>query len=333
MSAGPQKSQFSLLQERRFGPFFWTQFLGAGNDNLLKFAFTILVTYHTALYGGGDPKTTAFLIGAVFIAPYVLFSATSGQLADKMEKSRLIRLIKSLEIVIMLVAAGGFVFHQVGLLYAATFLMGLHSTVFGPVKYAYLPQHLAADELVGGNGLVEMGTFVSILIGTMVGGVLAAIEGSGPVYVAVCCVLVAVAGRIVAGRIPESPSGVPDLKVNWNPFSETWNNLKLARGNRTVFLSMLGISWLWFFGATFLTSFSPFAKEVLGGKVCIGGNVPASLILTGTVDDVRGYCKDLIDNVAPGGGYVMAFGTAMDEGKPDTVRAMVQFTKEYGVYR
>lgn len=266
MSTEPKNSQFSLLAERRFGPFFWTQFLGAGNDNLLKFAFTILVTYHAALYGGADPEKTAFWIGAVFISPFVLFSATAGQLADKMEKAGLIRLIKSVEIVIMLIAAGGFILHMVSLLYVATFLMGLHSTIFGPVKYAYLPQHLRADELVGGNGLVEMGTFVSILLGTMVGGVLAAIEGSGPEYVAVCCVAIAIAGRIVAGRIPDSPSSDPQLKVNWNPFSETWNNLKLARGNRTVFLSMLGISWLWFFGATFLTSFSPFAKDVLGGN-------------------------------------------------------------------
>jgi len=266
MSAAPQKGQFSLLGERRFGPFFWTQFLGAGNDNLLKFAFTILVTYHAAAYGGGDPKIAAFLIGAVFIAPFVLFSATAGQLADKLEKAGLIRLVKNLEIVIMLIAAGGFVLHRVELLYTATFLMGLHSTLFGPVKYAYLPQHLKENELVGGNGLVEMGTFVSILIGTMVGGVLASIEGSGPVYVAVFCVAVAVCGRIAASLIPDSPASDPALKVNWNPFTETWANLKLARANRTVFLSMMGISWLWFFGATFLTSFSPFAKDVLSGN-------------------------------------------------------------------
>lgn len=271
MSAAPEqkntenKGQFSLLGEKRFAPFFWTQFLGAGNDNLLKFAFTVLITYHTAAFGGGDPKTAAFLISAVFIAPFVLFSATAGQLADKMEKAGLIRLVKNLEIVIMVIAAGGFVMHQVILLYLATFLMGLHSTLFGPGKYAYLPQHLKENELVGGNGLVEMGTFVSILIGTMVGGVLAALD-SGPVYVAGCCVVVAIAGRVAAGFIPDSPSSDPALKVNWNPFTETWNNLKLARGNRTVFLSMLGISWLWFFGATFLTSFSPFAKDVLGGN-------------------------------------------------------------------
>ncbi|MBL8376241.1 MAG: MFS transporter [Burkholderiales bacterium] len=266
MDTSRDKSQFALLGERRFGPFFWTQFLGAGNDNVFKFAFTILVTFQAAEFGGGDPKTAAFLIGAVFIAPFVFFSATAGQLADRMEKSALIRLVKNLEIAIMVVAAGGFATHHVGLLYAATFLMGLHSTLFGPVKYAYLPQHLKEHELIGGNGLIEMGTFVAILLGTMLGGALAAIPGQGPLYVAAACVGVAILGRITAARVPHSPASDPTLAINWNPFSETWANLKLARTNRSVFLSMLGISWLWFFGATFLTSFSPFAKDVLGGN-------------------------------------------------------------------
>ena len=267
MAAGSgENSQFSLLSERRFAPFFWTQFLGAGNDNVFKFAFTILVTFHAAEFGGGDPKTAAFIIGAVFIAPFLIFSATAGQLADKFEKSLLIRLVKNLEIAIMGVAAAGFVTHQVMLLYAATFLMGVHSTLFGPVKYAYLPQHLRDHELVGGNGLVEMGTFVAILLGTMLGGVLAGIPGDGPVLVALACVVVAVAGRMVAGLVPASPASDPHLEVNWNPVSETMASLRLARTNRAVFLSMLGISWLWFFGATFLTSFSPFAKSVLGGS-------------------------------------------------------------------
>ena len=258
--------QFALLHERRFAPFFWTQFAGAANDNVFKFAFTIFVTFHAAQFGDGDPKVAAFLIGAVFIAPFVLFSATAGQLADKYEKSRLIRWVKNLEIAIMLVAAAGFIGHSVVLLYCATFLMGVHSTLFGPVKYAYLPQHLHDHELVGGNGLVEMGTFVAILLGTMLGGALAGIEGAGPVYVAAVCVAVALAGRVAAIFVPDSAPSEAHLKINWNPLSETLANLKLARSNRSVFLSMLGISWLWFFGATFLTSFSPFAKDVLGGN-------------------------------------------------------------------
>jgi 1-acyl-sn-glycerol-3-phosphate acyltransferase len=261
-----QAGQFALLRQRRFGPFFWTQFLGAGNDNVFKFAFTILVTFQAASFGGGDPKIAAFAIGAVFIAPFLFFSATAGQFADKFEKSFLIRTIKNLEIAIMLLAAAGFIMHSVPFLYIATFLMGLHSTLFGPVKFAYLPQHLRSEELVGGNGLVEMGTFVAILLGTMAGGVLASIPGGGPEYVATTCVVIAVAGRLVAGGVPESPASDARLRINWNPFSETVANLRLARGNRAVFLSMLGISWLWFFGATFLTSFSPFAKDVLGGN-------------------------------------------------------------------
>ncbi|MBV8271972.1 MAG: MFS transporter [Cupriavidus sp.] len=265
-----QQSQFRLLGARRFAPFFWTQFLGAMNDNVFKVAFTSLVTYHAALFDGVDPHSAAFMISAIFIAPFVLFSATSGQIADKIEKSRLIRLVKSLEIAIMLIGLGGFAWHSATLLYLGTFLMGLHSTLFGPVKYAYLPQHLDQAELVGGNGLVEMGTFVAILLGTLLGGELAGFargDGAlvGPFYVGVACVVIAVAGRVVSQRVPLSPAPQPDLRINWNPFTETWRNLVLARERRVVFLSLLGISWLWFLGATFLTSFFSFAKDVLGG--------------------------------------------------------------------
>ncbi|MBB1630022.1 MFS transporter [Cupriavidus sp. UME77] len=264
-----QQNQFRLLRARRFAPFFWTQFLGAMNDNLFKVAFTSLVTYHTALFDGVDAKSAAFLISAIFIAPFVLFSATSGQIADKIEKSRLIRLVKTLEIAIMLLGLAGFAMHSAPLLYMGTFLMGLHSTLFGPVKFAYLPQHLDETELVGGNGLVEMGTFVAILLGTLLGGELAGLTHGekivGPFYVGAACVVLALAGRMVSARVPDSPAPQPDLRINWNPFTETWRNLKLARTDRTVFLSLLGISWLWFLGATFLTSFFSFAKDVLGG--------------------------------------------------------------------
>ena len=259
-------SQFALLKQRRFAPFFWTQFAGAANDNVFKVAFTGLVTYQTALFEGVDAKTAAFLISAIFIAPFVLFSATSGQISDKFDKARVMRFVKSLEILIMLVGGAGFLLHHVNLLYAATFLMGLHSTLFGPVKYAYLPQTLDEHELVGGNGMIEMGTFVAILAGTLIGGELADLGAQGPVYAAVACLAIAVAGRIVVSFVPAAPSDQADLKINWNPFTETWRNLKLARETRAVFLSLLGISWLWFFGATFLTSFFNFAKDVLGGN-------------------------------------------------------------------
>ena len=261
--------QFALLKQRRFAPFFWTQFSGAANDNLFKFAFTVMVTYQLSV--SWLPATLAGLvIGALFILPFLLFSATSGQLTDKFENTRIIRFVKNLEVAIMLVAAAGFtsdnVAVQVPVLLGCTFLMGLHSTLFGPVKFAYLPQALAERELTGGNGMVEMGTFVAILLGNMVGGLLIAIPQLGPNYVALACVVLALAGRAVAQFIPLAPAPDPGLKINWNPVTETWRNLQLANENGVVFRSLLGISWMWFFGATFLSQFPSFAKEVMHGN-------------------------------------------------------------------
>ena len=262
----PSHSQFTLFGERRFAPFFWTQFLGALNDNIFKVGFTSLVTFQTARFSGVDAKTAAFLISAIFIVPFVLFSATSGQIADKYDKATLTRLVKTFEILIMLVGGGGFLLHQAPLLYLGTFMMGMHSTLFGPVKYAYLPQHLDDHELVGGNGLVEMGTFVAILIGTIIGGEAASFPEHGALMLAGASLAVALVGRITSGFVPRTPASQPGLTINWNPISETWRNLKLAHGNRTVFLSLLGISWLWFVGATFLTSFFNYAKDVLSAS-------------------------------------------------------------------
>ncbi|MBV8628460.1 MAG: MFS transporter, partial [Paraburkholderia sp.] len=235
----------------------------AMNDNVFKIGFTSLVTYQAARFSGVDPKTAAFLISAVFILPFVLFSATSGQIADKYDKAMLTRFVKNFEIGVMLIGGAGFVLHNAPLLYLCTFLMGVHSTMFGPVKYAYLPQHLSKDELVGGNGMVEMGTFVAILVGTILGGAAAGFVEHGAIVLACSCVAIALIGRGVSGFVPVSAAPQPDLRINWNPVSETWRNLKLARENRTVFLSLLGISWLWFVGATFLSSFFSFAKNVL----------------------------------------------------------------------
>ena len=259
-------SQFSLFRERRFAPFFWTQFLGALNDNVFKVGFSSLVTYQTARFSGVDAKTAAFLISAIFILPFVLLSATSGQIADKYDKATLTRFVKTFEIVVMLIGGAGFVTHHAPLLYLCTLLMGVHSTLFGPVKYAYLPQHLDDRELVGGNGLVEMGTFVAILIGTIIGGAAAASPAHGAWFLAGTCFVVALAGRATSSRVPVSPASQPELRINWNPITETWRNLALARTNRTVFLSLLGISWLWFVGATFLTSFFSYAKDVLSAN-------------------------------------------------------------------
>ena len=257
-------NQFALLKQRRFAPFFWTQFLGAGNDNLFKFAFTVMVTYQIQV-SWLQPKMAGLVIGALFILPFLLFSATSGQLTDKYDKTRVIRFVKWLEIAIMLLAGWGFWSVSVPVLLACVFLMGLHSTLFGPVKFAYLPQHLNERELTGGNGMVEMGTFVAILLGQVAGGLLVAIPEVGRHYVAFGCVGVALIGRIVAQSIPASPSTDPGLRINWNPVTETWRNLMLARQNIVVFRSLLGISWMWFFGAVFLSQFPSFAKEVLHG--------------------------------------------------------------------
>jgi len=257
-------SQFALLTQRRFGPFFWVQFFGAGNDNVFKFAFTVLVTYQ--LQVSWLPASMAGLvIGALFILPFLLFSATSGQLADKYPKEVLIRFVKSLEIGIMLLAGWGFMQQNVPLLLGCVFLMGLHSTLFGPVKFAYLPQHLSERELTGGNGMVEMGTFVAILLGNVAGGLLIAMPLVGPTYVAAACLLLAVIGRALAQAVPVSPATDPALQINWNPITETWRNLKLAHGNTVVFRSLLGISWMWFFGAVFLSQFPSFARDVLHG--------------------------------------------------------------------
>jgi 1-acyl-sn-glycerol-3-phosphate acyltransferase len=261
------KNQFVLLRQRRFAPLFWVQFLGAANDNLFKFAFTLLATYAAARWGGVDPHFAGFLIAGLFIAPFVLFSATSGQLADKLEKSRFIRRIKDAEIAVALVGGAGLALHSAPLVYLAIFLLGLQSTVFGPVKYSYLPQHLDAHELTGGNGLVEMGTFVAILLGTIGAGLLIGEFGDfGALAAATVVLAVALLGRLAAQYVPHSPAADSGLAINWNPVTETWANLRIAHGNVAVFNSIVGISWLWFFGSIFLTSFTPYARENLGGS-------------------------------------------------------------------
>ena len=258
-------NQFALLKQRRFAPFFWTQFSGAANDNVFKFAFTVMVTYQLSI-SWMQPAMAGLVIGALFILPFLLFSSTSGQLTDKYEKTKMIRFVKNLEIAIMLIAAYGFFKANVPVLLGCTFLMGLHSTLFGPVKFAYLPQVLNERELTGGNGMVEMGTFVAILAGNIVGGVLIAMPGVGATYVAITCIAVAILGRITAQYIPNAPATDPSLQINWNSITETVKNLKLAHGNIVVFRSLLGISWMWFFGAVFLSQFPSFVKDVLHGS-------------------------------------------------------------------
>jgi len=260
-----EHSQFQLLRERRFAPFFWTQFLGAGNDNVYKNALVIFVAFQAAALTALSSNDLVNIAAAAFIAPFVLFSATAGQIADKFEKSRLIRLIKLFEIAVMIIGAIGFYRRDLVLLFLALALMGVHSTVFGPVKYAILPQSLRPNELIGGNGLVEMGTFVAILLGEIVGGLVIAIKPNGPVLAGATSIAIAVAGYLVSRAIPITPAVAPELKINWNPFTETTRNLRFAYSHRVVWLSMLGISWFWFYGATYLTQFANFTKDVLGG--------------------------------------------------------------------
>ena len=256
--------QFGLLKQQRFAPFFATQFLGAFNDNLFKNALVVLLTFQAAKWTTIKPELLANLAAGVFILPFFLFSATAGQLADKYDKAMLARLVKVLEMAIMGIAAAGFFLTSLPVLMAALFLLGCHSTLFGPVKYAILPQHLHADELVGGNALIEAGTFVAILIGTLAGGLLAG-SVEHPAWIAVGGFVVALAGYLTSRGIPVAPAPVPGLKVGLNPLSETWRNIHFARQNRTVFLSILGISWFWLYGALFLAQFPAYAKNVLGG--------------------------------------------------------------------
>lgn len=267
-------SQFALLRERRFAPFFWTQFLGAFNDNLFKFAFTVMVTFHAAADSSIDPALVVNLIAGLFILPFLLFSATCGQIADKYDKRSIAIFVKTLEVGIMVLAAYGFIARNVPVLLGCTFLMGLHSTIFGPVKYAFLPQALTERELTGGNAMVEMGTFVAILVGNLVGGVLVGMPESGPKVAALGCIVVALMGRGVVHLMQKAPPMSPDLEIRWNPLGETWRNLKLSAENIVVFRGLMGVSWLWFFGATFLTQIPAFAKDVLGGNEAV-----ASLLL------------------------------------------------------
>jgi 1-acyl-sn-glycerol-3-phosphate acyltransferase len=258
-------SQFTLLKQRRFAPFFWTQFLGAFNDNLFKTALIVILTFDAASWTSMTPSTVTNMIPGLFILPYVLFSATSGQIAEKVEKAQLSRFIKWLEIGIMTVAAIGWLTHTLWLLILAVVGMGTHSTLFGPVKYAYMPQQLKPEELTGGNGMVEMGTFVGILLGQVMGDVIVMQKPYGIPFVAAATVGFAVLGLMAAYRIPVTPAPVPDLKINWNPVTESVRNIKYSSQNRTVFLSMLGNSWFWFYGAMVLAQFPVYAMTYLHG--------------------------------------------------------------------
>ncbi len=265
MTTNTHSSFKGLLFAPRFGPIFLTQFLGAFNDNVFKNALVLLVAFCWQ-NSRMEPAIVVQVASGLFILPFFLFSAMAGQIADKFDKAPIsIRIVKKIEIGIALTATAGFATSHAELLLGALFMMGLHSTFFGPLKYSILPQHLHADELVAGNAWVESGTFMAILIGTIVAGPLMAIKPQGPLLAGITCVVVAIAGYFASRGIPAAPPAAPFLKISLNPFTETMRNIKMARGNRTVFHSLMGISWFWFYGAIFLTQFAPFVKTILGG--------------------------------------------------------------------
>ncbi len=260
-------NQFSLLRQRRFAPFFLTQSLGAFNDNVFRNATLALIAFQMGL-GAEQVRWYTNFAPALFILPFFFFSATAGQIAEKYEKARIIRAVKLFEIVAMSVAAWGFFEHHASLLMVVLFMMGLHSTMFGPIKYSILPQALHADELVGGNGLVETGTALAILFGMMLGGGLMA-SSHGPLLASIAVVLIAVIGYFASRSIPAAPATAPDLKINFNPFTETWRTVLLCTKQRAVFNSVLGISWFWFFGTALTAQLPSYAKDVLGGGLSL----------------------------------------------------------------
>ncbi|MBC7697217.1 MAG: MFS transporter [Bacteroidia bacterium] len=261
-------NQFSLMRERRFRPFFYTQFWGAFNDNVFKTALITLVAFHAASLTNIDGATLVTLLPGLFILPFFLFSATAGQIADKFEKSKIIRLVKVFEVCIMLFASLGFFLHNLWLLTAALFMMGMHSTLFGPVKYSYLPQHLKEKELIGGNGMVEMGSFVAILLGQVLGAWLATLANS-ELLISTAIITIAILGYFTSRGVPNSPAADPHLKINWNPITETFYNLKSVWNQQAIWLALIAISWFWFYGITLLAQFPSFTKTVLHGNESI----------------------------------------------------------------
>jgi len=270
-----EHNQFDLLKEKRFLPFFITQALGALNDNVFKNALIILIAYTSAAKLNLDSGILVNLAAILFILPFFIFSAIAGQLADKYEKSRTIRLIKLAEILIMSLAVIGFYSDSTYWLLFVLFLMGFQSAIFGPLKYGFLPQHLHTDELVGGNALVETGTFLAILLGTILGGVLIALDDNGILYLSITIMSLSAIGFLSSLKIPATPPVAKNIKVNWNLFTESYRNLKFTRSNKTVFLCILGISWFWFYGAVFLAQIPNYTKGTLAGLESV-----ATLFLT-----------------------------------------------------
>ncbi len=252
-----------LLSSLRFRPFFLTQLLGAFNDNLYKNGLTIFIAFQAANVSRETSNILVNIAAGLFILPFFLFSPIAGQLADKFEKSMLIRRIKLLEIAIMMLGALSFIFQSVELLVAILFLMGTQSALFGPVKYSLLPQALRPEELVGGNAMVEFGTFLAILLGLIAG---VFIIDIGTTELGIAVVVVAVCGYWSSRSIPDLPAAAPELQISFNIFTQTGKILRDAYENQTVFYSVLGISWFWFIGITYITQLPNYVRYELGGN-------------------------------------------------------------------
>jgi len=272
--ADKEPHQFELLKQRRFLPFFLTQILGALNDNVFKNALIFIMVNRgiSALGLGTELLVTAATV--IFILPFLIFSATFGQIADKFEKSRSIRYIKLAEIGIMIIAMIGLYLDNISLQLTVLFLLGTQSAIFGPIKYGLIPQHLKEDELVGGNALVESGTFLAILFGMIIGGIIAKLDTNAVFWLSATTLFFSLMGYLTSRHIPITPSVTPELKINWNLVSETYRNLKFLKTNKTVFLAILGISWFWFYGAVFLAQIASYTKGTLAGDTSV-----ATLIL------------------------------------------------------
>lgn len=264
-----------LLGSRRFLPVFLTQFFGALNDNVFKQSLLLVITYGLIQQQSASISTLNNMAALLFILPYFIFSATAGQIADKYERSFLIRNIKLLEIVIMLIGSAGFMLGNLWLLLIALFLMGTHSTFFGPIKYAILPEILKPQELMSGNALFQSGTSIAILIGMILGGVVISSSGGNLLWISMTVVGIAVIGYLCSRFILKQTVRTPELEVDWNVFRTSFQTLKYAKSLPVVFTILLGNSWYWFYGATYLTQIPQLTQQNLHGNENV-----VSLLLT-----------------------------------------------------
>jgi 1-acyl-sn-glycerol-3-phosphate acyltransferase len=255
-----------LFVDRRFWPLFWTQALGAFNDNIFKNAVVMLITFKSATLFGLTSEKLVALCGAIFILPFFLFSAVAGELADQRSKTALSRFTKVWEILVMVVAAVGFAIDSLPLLLCSLFMLGMQSAFFGPIKYGILPELLGPKDLVSGNALIELGTFVSILLGTIAGGVLMGLGESGRHWVSAVGLFVAVVGYLASRKVLHKPAQAPNLRVSFNPVLPTFALFRLARKTPSVYLSILAISWFWLLGSVVLSVLPTLCKDTLGGS-------------------------------------------------------------------